>query len=330
MISFSEKTAVQDSYGPRKNDNRAGGLWVPSHHDNHDRGQKQEWYNEDYTVLFSKNSKNNAQQANNNNAEHSRHLSAARNSCHLHKVRTSTTTATAHDNDTAEGTIKDWLFLEVSHDQVMIAIVLVEDDEHQDDNTHQQQHWILTEEQHYAIPGSTLQTPISGQIRSNEAPFAAAQRVTYSVLQMDGESTTIPDIPVLLDAFHLADGSIHESQQQQQLQWTFLGRYRNLADAGGGFTYTYMLKAPRFVSNAVISKYTEYQQPNAKKQKENRHLGFGTDDDRPTSLTLFSMSTDELRQSMLRGDFAEIKGAATIGLALQHNVVNNPSSLLAV
>lgn len=246
MISFSEKTAVQVPYDPRRNDNRAGGIWVPPHHDNDNRQRR--WFNEDYTVLASANS-NNA-----DNDDHSlRRLSAAvaggaepaRYSCHLHKVRTlstTTTTRSTRDNDTVE-TIKDWLFLEASHDQVMIAIVL-EEDEQDGDNT-LQQHWILTEEQHYAIPGSTMQTPVSGQLRDNEAPFAAAQRVAVSVLRMDFE-TYIHDIPIVLDRYHLADGRILKSHDsRQRLQWKFLGRYRNLSDAGGGFTYTYMLKAPR-------------------------------------------------------------------------------------
>ena len=320
LISFSEKTAVHVSYDPRKNDNRAGGIWVPPHHDNVNRQRR--WFNEDYTVLAS---------ANGNNADNDNHslrrLSAAaaggaepaRYSCHLHKVRTlsTTTTRTTQDNDTVE-TIKDWLFLEVSRDQVMIAIVL--EDEQDGDNS-LQQHWILTEEQHYAIPGSTMQTPVSGQLRDNEAPFAAAQRVAFSVLRMDFQST-IPDIPIVLDKYHLADGRILKSHDsRQQLQWTFLGRYRNLSDAGGGFTYTYMLKAPRYISNAVIPKYVEYQQTNVNsKQKESRHLSDGNDHDRTTTTALFSMSTEEIRLALLKGDFAEIKGAATIGLALQHNM----------
>ena len=44
--------------------------------------------------------------------------------------------------------------------------------------------WIVSEEQHYAIPGSTMQTPISGWIRNDEAPFAAALRVKRSVLKL--------------------------------------------------------------------------------------------------------------------------------------------------
>jgi len=289
LISVSERAAVPDE---SRNDDRGGGAWVPSHHHG--------WHNPDYSV-------------NNGHDYSSRRLStkSAERSCFVHTVKTE------------PGQTSDWLFLEVNSDQVMVAIVLQDND-----TNNQQQHWIVTQQQQYAIPGSTLTTPLHSRIRQEEAPFAAAQRVAWTALELPNDELVTTPIPIVMDQYNLADGSIPEEQttmmlkSHNMLEWTFLGRYRNLADAGGGFTFTYLLKAPAAASKKFPKLLSD---PATDQQEQLRNLHtFNSNGGTAAEAgsLLFSMSTEEAQKALLRGEFAEIKGAATMGLALQHTMAN--------
>jgi hypothetical protein len=126
----------------------------------------------------------------------------------------------------------------------------------------------------HAIPGGTLLTPFVGTIERD--PFAAAQ----ARVQDDKTDHTFS-----VDEYGLPYGNVPTGLEDQ---WTFLGRYRSMAQHGGGFTYCYL-----------------YRQAAAVVKEE------------------VTMTTDELRQALLEGRFQEIAGAATMSLALQHYTRND-------
>lgn len=208
--------------------------------------------------------------------------------CDIHTVRISTSAAANTQN------LVDKIYFEDA-DEAMIAVILDDAD------------WVFTQQQAYAIPGSTLITPISGRLtRADEAPFAAAQRIAATKLGIkDTPGNTAPRV---LDAYGLADGSI-PTTYDGNLQWSFLGRYRNLADSGGGFTFAYLLRASRdnLGSDVLLPNDPPPEPPT-------RHLG--SNDDEPS--VLFAMPTSTLRQALLRGAFQETRGAATIAMAMLH------------
>jgi hypothetical protein len=210
---------------------------------------------------------------------------SATSRCDMHTVQLKQS-----EEGSTSNVVKDWIFLE-GQDQVVIAIV----------DTNGQ--WIVHRQQRYAIPGGPVLTPVQGTlIPDKESPWNAAQRI---VLQLTGLTTTAQEAESLpndsfapmLDEFGLQDGKVPDKFQRD---WTFLGRYRNLGDQGGGFTYSYLLK------NAV---------PGAEKG--------GTVDFLPPLNTLreqpviVTMDMQDVKQTLQNGDFPEITGVATMSLALQ-------------
>jgi hypothetical protein len=282
ILSFSETTVAK-----QKHDLRAGGAWIPGYgnetqtkpaeltgdknadmtHSKYQQGvSSSSWKHPDWTVT-------------------SRTLGeSATSRCDMHTVQLK------EQEGSTSSVVKDWIFLE-GQDQVVVAVIDAKGQ------------WIVQRQQRYAIPGGPVLTPVQGAlIPDNESPFVAAQRI---VLQQTGLTTTAQETEALskdfvspmLDAYGLQDGKVPDKFQRD---WTFLGRYRNLGDQGGGFTYSYLLQ------NAV---------PGAEKG--------GTVDflpplnnlrERPLLVT---MDMQLVKETLKNGDFPEITGVATMSLALQ-------------
>jgi hypothetical protein len=187
--------------------------------------------------------------------------------------------------------VKDWIFLE-GQDRVVVAIV---------DSKGQ---WIVQRQQRYALPGGPVLTPVQGMlIPEKESPFVAAQRI---VLQQTGLTTTASQeteslpkdsFSPMLDEYGLQDGKLPDKFQRD---WTFLGRYRNLGDQGGGFTYSYLLQ--NAVPGSAKGGTVDFLPPlnNLREQPE-----------------LVTMGMQHVKETLQNGDFPEITGVATMSLALQ-------------
>jgi hypothetical protein len=192
---------------------------------------------------------------------------------------------------TTSSVVKDWIFLE-GQDRVVVAIV---------DSKGQ---WIVQRQQRYALPGGPVLTPVQGMlIPQKESPFVAAQRI---VLQQTGLTTTASQeteslpkdsFSPMLDEYGLQDGKVPDKFQRD---WTLLGRYRNLGDQGGGFTYSYLLQ--NAVPGSAKGGTVDFLPPlnNLREQPE-----------------LVTMGMQHVKETLQNGDFPEITGVATMSLALQ-------------
>jgi hypothetical protein len=280
ILSFSETTVAK-----QKHDLRAGGAWIPEHgnatqtqpaeltgdknadttHSKYREMSENFWKHPDWTVT-------------------SRTLGeSATSRCDMHTVQ-------LKQEGSTSSVMKDWIFLE-GQDQVVVAIV----------DTKGQ--WIVQRQQRYAIPGGPVLTPVQGAlIPDKESPLDAARRI---VLEQTGLTTTAQEMASLpkgtfspmLDDFGLQDGKVPDKFQRD---WTFLGRYRNLGDQGGGFTYSYLLQ--NAVPGAVKGGTVDFLPPlnNLREQP-----------------VLVTMDMQHVKQTLQNGDFPEITGVATMSLALQ-------------
>jgi hypothetical protein len=266
------------------------------------RGPRSRWYNPEYTIS---NSRSLLFPTTTTASQEGRH-------CDLHSVRIGTATtptitnaaarsvgATGTDgegqSDTVDG-VQDWIFLEDA-DTVMVAIVVQQSEA---SATPKEKIWMVEEQRGYAIPGSTYLTPVHGALQSNsEVPFGGAVRVVSDFIVIDDRNTPLLSVKVpqaiVLDRHGVAEGTVPElynsnnkSNPSVTSSWTYLGRYRNLADSGGGFTYSYLLQVSSLLDDVVTAT--------AKRPK--------------------FLSTDQVRQALLQGEFQETKGAATMALAL--------------
>jgi hypothetical protein len=274
ILSFSETTVAK-----QKHDLRAGGAWIPEHgnmtgenaNTTHSKYQYSPWKHPEWTVT-------------------SQILGESDTSrCDMHTVQLKQSDTNTNTNQGSE--VKDWIFLE-GQDQVVVAIVDTKG------------RWIVQRQQRYAIPGGPVLTPVQGTlIPDKESPWDAARRV---VLQQTGLTTTAAQetesLPtdsssLMLDEYGLQDGKVPETFQRD---WTFLGRYRNLGDQGGGFTYSYLLQ--NAVPGAEKGGTVEFQPPlnNLMEQP-----------------ILVTMDMEHVKQTLQNGDFPEITGVATMSLALQ-------------
>jgi hypothetical protein len=286
ILSFSETTVPK-----QKHDLRAGGAWIPEHgnaaqpagltgdnadttHSKYQGMSNSPWKHAEWTVT-------------------SQILGeSATSRCDMHTVQlkqSDTNTNTNQEGGTSS-VVKDWIFLE-GHDRVVVAIVDTKG------------RWIVQRQHRYAIPGGPVLTPVQGMlIADKESPWDAARRI---VLQQTGLTTTTQETEYLpkdsfllmLDDYGLQDGKVPDKFQRD---WTFLGRFRNLGDQGGGFTYSYLLQ--NAISGAEKGGTVDFQPPlnNLREQP-----------------ILVTMSMHDVKQTLKNGDFPEITGVATMSLALQ-------------
>jgi ADP-ribose pyrophosphatase len=199
--------------------------------------------------------------------------------------------------------IHDWIFLE-ERDAVNVAVVTRDKDEPK---------FLMFQQQKYAIPGDTL-APVGGFINDGETPFHAAQREVWEELGVGSprtksslpnhnsspETHPLGDSPkssiVPRDNYGLAWGNITDDEADS---WVFLGKYRTMANRGGGFIYTYLLMdaIPLFDGGG-----TSAYQKNGDSESQ----------------TLLKMTFQEVKDAVLQGRFQEVKWTATISLALLH------------
>jgi hypothetical protein len=209
--------------------------------------------------------------------------------CDLHSVqRTSSSSSSTLER-------MDWIFLE-QLDRVVVAVTDVEEN------------WILVRQKRFGIPGDTATTaPAEGSIlfrdahANDESPFEAARRTVLEQLGMKSSTLTHPTLAkyeASLDEYGLKDGKVPEEESRD---WTFLGRFRTMADRGGGFTYCYL------VQKAIPA--TEYDGMTSFKPQTTNEW-----DEKPELVT---MNAKELRQTLENGGFPCLASTATVSLALQ-------------
>jgi len=199
--------------------------------------------------------------------------------------------------------VNDWIFME-ERDAVNIAVAT------------KNGHFLFFQQRKYAIPGETL-APVGGFINNGEAPFDAARREvweelgvgsqrTLAILQAGGtlerskETKESPfgtsTTPVAHDEYGLLIGDVSVDEKGS---WAFLGKYRTMANRGGGFIYTYLLTdAVPLVEGGGTSAY----------------LSRGDAE----SQTLLMLSKDQAADAVMQGRFQEVKWAATLALGLLH------------
>lgn len=205
--------------------------------------------------------------------------------CDVHSVR----------SEDGKSVINDWIFME-ERDAVNVAVQTA-------DNK-----FAVFRQRKYAIPGTTL-SPVGGFIDDGETPFEAARREvleelglgsTYTRQRLENGEELIgkkrPEGTVMLDANGLAGGAVEAGEEAD---WVFLGSYRTMANRGGGFIYTYLLK------NAV---------PLKDGAGTNNFRGEGDDE----AQTIFYMGENEISTAVAEGAFKEVKWAATMSLSLLH------------
>lgn len=199
--------------------------------------------------------------------------------------------------------VNDWIFME-ERNAVNVAVVTKEGK------------FLVFQQYKYAIPGVTY-SPVGGFINNGESPFDAARREvqeelgvgskqTLSFLKAGGKLSLSKETKanpfgtagnsVERDEFGLAQGDV---PKQERENWVYLGRYRTMANRGGGFLYSYLLmNAVPLVPDGGTPKYLSTG--DAESQK------------------LLLLSKKEIAKAVARGDFKEIKWAATMSLSLLH------------
>ena len=207
--------------------------------------------------------------------------------CDVHSVR-------SEDGKTV---INDWIFME-ERDAVNVAVQTAEGK------------FAVFRQHKYAIPGETL-SPVGGFIDDGETPFEAARREVLEELGFGSAKTRErlesgeefifigkkrPGGNIMVDSNGLAGGAVEAGEETD---WVFLGSYRTMANRGGGFIYTYLLK------NAV---------PLKEGAGTATFQGEGDDE----SQKIFFMGEDEISRAVVEGAFKEVKWAATMSLSLLH------------
>lgn len=138
----------------------------------------------------------------------------------------------------------------------------------------------------------------------DESPWMAAQREVREELGVGSrvslqhqQDQLRDEQPVEYDEFGIKTGAVPPSQKED---WIFLGRYRPMANRGGGFHYSYLLKH----AVPVVEKggTVEFQ---SKGDAEKQELKF--------------LTKEQVYDALESGrDFQEIKWAATMSLALAY------------
>ena len=205
--------------------------------------------------------------------------------CDVHSVR----------SEDGKSVINDWIFME-ERDAVNVAVQTADGK------------FAVFRQHKYAIPGETL-SPVGGFIDDGETPFEAARREVLEELGLGSAKTRErlesgeefigkkrPGGNVMVDSNGLAGGAVEAGEEAD---WVFLGSYRTMANRGGGFIYTYLLK------NAV---------PLKEGAGTASFQGEGDDE----SQKIFFMGEDETSRAVAEGAFKEVKWAATMSLSLLH------------
>lgn len=200
--------------------------------------------------------------------------------------------------------VNDWIFME-ERDAVNVAVVTKEGGK-----------FLAFQQRKYAIPGDTL-APVGGFVNNGEAPFDAARREVWEELGVGSERTReilkqggslerskeTKESPfgtattlVEHDEHGLLVGKVSEDESAS---WVFLGKYRTMANRGGGFIYTYLLvDAVPLVEGGGTSEFVSHGDSEAQK--------------------LMMLSRDEVADAVMEGRFQEVKWAATLALGLLH------------
>ena len=205
--------------------------------------------------------------------------------CDVHSVR----------SEDGKSVINDWIFME-ERDAVNVAVQTADSK------------FAVFRQRKYAIPGTTL-SPVGGFIDDGETPFEAARREVLEELGLGSTSTRQrlengeelmgkrrPEGTVMLDENGLAVGAVEAGEEAD---WVFLGSYRTMANRGGGFIYTYLLK------NAV---------PLKDGAGTNNFRGEGDDE----AQKILYLGEYEISTAVAEGAFKEVKWAATMSLSLLH------------
>lgn len=290
LLSVSETTVVK-----QKHDLRAGGAWIPKHGNETQPAELIGDKNADTTHPKYQQGMSNSPWKDPEWNLKSRSLGeSATSRCDMHTVQLK--------EEGIDSVVKDWIFLE-GQDQVVIAIV----------DTKRQ--WIVQRQQRYAIPGGPVLTPVQGTLIPNkESPWDAACRIvwqqtglfsTTTTLTLKKESLLKDNFSLILDEYGLQDGKVPDKFQRD---WTFLGRYRNLGDQGGGFTYSYLLQ--NAVAGAEEGGSVVFLPPlnNLREQP-----------------VLVTMGMQQVKQTLKSGDFPEITAVATMSLALANAYIHDRS-----
>jgi hypothetical protein len=166
--------------------------------------------------------------------------------------------------------------------------------------------WILLQHAGILIPPRTKQpslTPVEGQIlHSSRHPFDLAKKMSREQLGLVSPHTSqlyASREQIQFDVEGILDGTL-PSKLQDDTHWKYLGRYRNDADYGGGFTFVYFLK------NAVTDKSNSVNTSRLLPDPWSRI---------PNQI---SLSTAQVRNALTAGEFGTLASALAISLALQH------------
>jgi hypothetical protein len=166
--------------------------------------------------------------------------------------------------------------------------------------------WILLQHAGILIPPRTKQpslTPVEGQIlHSSRHPFDLAKKMSREQLGLVSPHTSqlyASREQIQFDVEGILDGTL-PSKLQDDTHWKYLGRYRNDADYGGGFTFVYFLK------NAVTVKSNSVNTSRLLPDPWSRI---------PNQI---SLSTAQVRNALTAGEFGTLASALAISLALQH------------
>lgn len=151
-------------------------------------------------------------------------------------------------------------------------------------------------------------TPAEGSVGEEESPFEAAERIAAEYTEYPHPTETAANrrkersaAAPLLDEFGIKDGREPDGREPDADEkdkfhqgigrdsWTFLGRYRNSAGGGGGFTYCYWLR------DAAASILND------------RH-----------ATAKYMMGTDEVEDALMSGDFLDLSSVAAMSLAMHY------------
>lgn len=192
--------------------------------------------------------------------------------CDLHEVK----------SEDGSSIISDWLFLE-ERDAINAVVVDAAGN------------FIVFKQKKYAIEGETL-SPVGGFIDDGETPYAAAKREVREELglvsprslgMIEGRKNKNTDSG--------EDGSVTDGDTD----WIFLGKYRTMANRGGGHLYSYLIK------NAVAIE---------EGGGTDKYIGTGDDE----SQKVLHLTEKDVMAALKLGEFKEVKWAATLSLSLLH------------
>ena len=143
-----------------------------------------------------------------------------------------------------------------------------------------------------------IYSPVMGySANSNEAPWYVAHRIVAQILGILTRTTTLhadsSASRAVLDENGIKDGNIPKlatTTNDDGDDWIFLGRHRTMANRGGGFVYSYLL----------------------------RNVPGSPSDTNSLSETI-ALSRDEIKYALRNNQFADVRGIASITLALLYS-----------